>query len=286
MHDDSRTATFSSSSAWKLFTTGKGGKGLGAPALKYIKQVRQEGKLGRSIKNQVEAKQTSWGTFLESRVFKMVDTSYQHVAHQGRLVHPDHNRWTGIPDFLSGYDTVSDCKCPFNPEKFCDKMEALQDYGTFKKEFPEDFWQLVSNLVLLRANGLDINFIEAVNYMPYRSELDEIRMCAGDDKSMRWLEYTPDEGLPWLPDGGHYKNLNIHRFQVMERDVDHCNMIFPMCIDIMLGIREPDIVVSGARSKSPKEKAIITKPPVIQTVLPVKRSGSLLKALERLNEKP
>jgi hypothetical protein len=236
------------------------GTGFGAPALKYIKQTKQEMKLGRSIKNEFTAKQTSWGTFLEKRVFKkLLPTSYQYVANDGRLFHPDIPNYSGVPDFLNNTDTVCDGKCPFNMEKFCDKMEALQDYGTFKKEFPEDFWQLVSNLTLLRANGMEIDYIEAINYVPYRSELAEIRMSAEGDESMRWLEYTTDAGLPWLPDGGHYKNLNIHRFRVMQRDVDEWLERLTMAVNVLLDreavkyIAPPVPVIISEPAKKPKK---------------------------------
>lgn len=241
MHDDSRKATFSSSQAYRLMSKNKAGTGPSADALRYIKQVRHEIKLGRSIKNEFTAKQTSWGTFLEKRVFKMIDSSYQAAYNQPRLFHPDIQHYSGVPDFLKDFDTVADCKCPFNMEKFCDKQEALKDYGDFKKHFPEDFWQLVSNLELLRANGLDINFIEAINYVPYESELSDIRMSAEGDSSMKWLDYTTDAGLPWLPDGGHYKNINIHRFRVMERDVEEWKDCIKLSVDTLLGTAAPEI---------------------------------------------
>jgi len=237
----------------------KKGTGFGKVALKYIKQTRQEIKLGRSIKNEVDAKQTSWGTFLEKHVFrKKLDSSYQYAADKGRLFHPDIKHYSGIPDFLKDYDTVADCKCPFNPEKFCDKMEALEDYGDFKKHFPEDFWQLISNLVLLRANGLDINFIEAINYVPYESDLADIRLSADGDRSMRWLEYTTDAGLPWVPNDGHYKDLNIHRFRVMERDVEEWTEYgIKLAVDKLLGINQPEI----ATKKVISEKSATYKDP-------------------------
>lgn len=249
MHDDSRIATFSSSRGYHLMTSDNKGTGFGAPALKYIKQICHEIKLGRSITNEAEAKQTSWGTFLETRVFNLLDTSYQNTTKQGRLFHPEIKHYSGVPDFLSGFDTVCDCKCSFNMEKFCDKMAALEDYGTFKEEFPADFWQLVSNLVLLRANGLEINFIEAINYVPYLSELPDIRMAAEGDKSMRWLEYTMDNGLPWIPSCSYYKNINIHRFRVMERDVEEWTARIRLAVDTVTGIQSP--VISGKRTPEP-----------------------------------
>lgn len=221
MYDQTRTASFSSSSIWKLMTKDKSGKKIGAPGLKYIKQVGYEEKLGRAIQKDFESKETSWGTLVEKRAFKLLPTDYQYVANQGRLVHTQIKKWTGIPDFLKDTDTVADCKCPFSLEKFCDKMDALNSgYETFKNEFPEDFWQLVSGTALLRSNSIDIKFIEAINYMPYESEIEEIRSSAEDDSTMKWLTWTSNDGLPWLRDGGYYKNLNVHRFEVKEDDVN------------------------------------------------------------------
>jgi hypothetical protein len=180
------------------------------------------------------------------------------VAGEARLFHPEIPHYSGVPDFLKNFDTVADCKCPFNPEKFCDKMEALKDYGTFKEEFPEDFWQLISNVVLLRANDIDIKFIEAINYMPYLSELIDIRAAAEDDRSMRWLEYTTDNGLPWLPDGGHYKNINVHTFGVMERDVEEWTDIIRKSVDKLTNVQRPTII--GARKDKPTPQYIDNGP--------------------------
>lgn len=228
--------------------------GLGAPALKYIKQVGYEMNLGRSVSRDFSSVETSWGNFCERRAFKLVDTSYQDVTRQGRLFHDTIKHYSGVPDFLKGFDTVADCKCPFNMEKFCDKMKALEDYGDFKKEFPEDFWQLVSNVVLLRANGLQIDHIEAINYVPYISELPEIRLDAEGDKSMKWLEWTSDDGLPWLPDKGKLKNLNTHTFRVMERDVNEWTERITYCVDKLLGVETPEII--GTRSDVPVRKSV------------------------------
>jgi len=232
MQDDTRTATFSSSQIYRLMTNGKAAGSLGVPALKYIKQVQYEIKLGRSIQKEVEAKPLSWGNFNEPRVFRKLGSEYQYVARQGRLFHPEIKHFSGIPDFLKGYDTVSDCKCLFNMEKFCDKMEAIKTYQTFKDEFPEDFWQLVSNLILLRANGLQIDYIESISYVPFESELEEIRADAAltFDDSMKWLSWTTDAGLPWLKNGMTYQNITAARWRVDEKDVEECIERVKLCV--------------------------------------------------------
>jgi hypothetical protein len=231
MQDVTRNATFSSSQVYRLMTNGKAANSLGAPALKYIKQVRYEKIIGRSIQKEVEAKEMSWGNFNEPRVFRKLGTEYQYVGKQARLFHPDINHFSGIPDFLKGFDTVSDCKCMFSMEKFCDKMVALKDYEKFKDEFPEDFWQLVSNLVLLRANGLEINYIESITYVPFQSELEEIRADAAFDDSMKWLSWTKDAGLPWLKHGLTYQNITCFRFRVNEQDVTDLIERVKICVE-------------------------------------------------------
>lgn len=220
MYDHSRKATFSSSQAYRLMAGGK-------KAQTYIKEVRHENKLGRSIRNEFDAKQTSWGTLLEGHVFKRkLNSDYKNVASESRLFHPTIAHYSGVPDFLRSYksitaDTVADCKCPFNPGKFCDKMEALKDYERFKEEYPEDFWQLISNLFLLRSHDMEIKYIESINYVPYLRDIADIRMLSDGNKAMRWLDYHTDNMLPWIPDNcEHYKDINVVTFEAMQRDVD------------------------------------------------------------------
>jgi hypothetical protein len=196
-------------------------KDLSVPALKYIKQVRYEIGLGRGLQKEIDAKETSWGNLCEKWAFRNLPLSYQYVANQGRLFHPTLKHYSGIPDFLNGTDAVCDSKCPFSLEKFCDKIAALDaGYTTFKEEFPADFWQLISNAALLRANGVSIKFMEAINYVPYESELENIRAIGDGDDSVRWFSWTSNAGLPWLHDGGKYKNMNIHRFEIQQQDVN------------------------------------------------------------------
>src|SRR3972149_6050555 len=215
--DANRFSTYSSSSAWKLMTKDKTGKKLGAPGLKYIKQVGYEIKLGRAVGSDFDSKQTSWGDFNERRVFNLLPTSYQFIAND-RLFHPTIKHYSGVPDYLDGIDTVADLKCCFSMEKFCDKMEALKNIETFREDFPEDYWQLISNTILLRANEINIKFIEAINYVPYKSELQQFRESAEDNVKMKWLSYTEDDGLPWIRDGGNYTKLSRRSFSARERD--------------------------------------------------------------------
>ena len=211
-----RFGTFSSSNIWKLLTNNRKGDGFGAPALKYIKQVGYEIKLGRAINVDRDSRPTSWGKFVERYVFEKLDTSYLLVSDE-RIFHSTINYWSGAADLLKS-DSVCDVKCPFNLEVFCDKINALNaSIDLYKEEFPEDYWQHVSNAIL---NNKD--YAEAIIYCPYQSELQEIRDMVsnydGDQNKVAWINWSEDSDLPYIPDGGFYKNLHIIRFEVPETE--------------------------------------------------------------------
>ncbi|WP_196301468.1 hypothetical protein, partial [Streptococcus pneumoniae] len=64
----------------------------------------------------------------------------------------------------------------------------------------------------------DSQFAELIVYVPFRSDLDEIRLSAADKKEYRWIEYADDYELPWLVDGGYYQDVNIIHFEIPQSD--------------------------------------------------------------------
>lgn len=212
-----RFGTFSSSSMWKLMEKDKAGTGFGQPAKKYIKQVNYERKLGRQINAERESRPTSWGKFVEGYVFGVLPLEYQLVS-QERLIHPKYNFWTGAPD-LKKENTVCDIKCPFNLEIFIDKVESLQDIELYKKLFPEDYWQHVSNSIL---TGL--NYAEAIIFVPLKSQLIEIKDMAanysGNQNGIAWINWAEDDELPYLKDEDQFLSLNRVTFEVDANDKD------------------------------------------------------------------
>lgn len=201
-------------------TLNSSGKDFGAPALKYIKRVRYETRLKRPIDKEVNALPLTWGNLNEKRVYEMLPYKYV-FCHKKRLVHPKLNRWTGAPD-LTSEKTVSDIKCPISLEVFCDKIEALQKgLKEYKKEFPEDYWQHISNSILLNENGIDIDSLEAIIYMPYESELSDISLFASNQEGdYSKVNFAKDGELPYILDGGHYKNINHFTFEIPKEDCD------------------------------------------------------------------
>lgn len=216
-----RHGTFSSSQNWKLTTLNKKGDDFGAPALKYIKQVQLEINLGRSINKETTARSTDWGNICERQAFNLLDTDYQLIS-KHRLFHTTIKNYSGMPDLLK-LKTTGDIKSPYSLEVFCDKIQALQSIETYKEEFPEDYYQHISNVILLRDNDIPIETFEAVIYVPYKKELEQIKEESktyfGDNK-YNWLLNANENELPYLIDNGRYKNLNIFSFKVPEDDVE------------------------------------------------------------------
>jgi hypothetical protein len=217
-----RAGTFSSSNNWKLMTNDRTGKDFGAPGKTYIKQVYYEQQLGRAINPDRDSRPTTWGAFVEKRVFDILPISYKLVS-KDRVRHPA-LPWSGAPDLLKG-STVCDAKCPFNLAVFCDKIDILRrgDSELYKAEYPEDYWQHISNACLLIIDGYKVDSFEAIIYAPYQSELNAIRDLAmqyneADQYRFKWIAFTNDEELPYLIDGGNYANLNIFQFEIPTQD--------------------------------------------------------------------
>jgi hypothetical protein len=211
-----RAANFSSSNAWKLMTNDKSGKPFGSPGKSYIKQVNYERMLGRSINADRDSRPTTWGTFVERRAFDLLPLDYQLIS-STRLYHPS-LPLTGMPD-LRKENIVADAKCPFSLEVFCDKLSALSDLELYKKLFPEDYWQHISNSVLLEAHGFNINSFEAVIYVPFKSELDDIRIMVqnytGEDMyRFKWIAFANDEEMPYILEDGRFRNLNVVKHDI------------------------------------------------------------------------
>lgn len=202
-------------------TNGKEKGTIGAPGRTYIKQVYFEQLLGRAINAERDSRPTTWGTFAEKRAFELLPISYKLVNDQ-RWRHPS-LPWSGSPDLMHGLRANGDVKSPYSLQVFCEKLEALKSLDTYKAEYPEDYWQHVSNAVLLDVNGFSIDYCEPVIYCPFKSELDEIRTMAnqysGDDQyRFKWIGFALDEELPYILDGGNFTNLNIFRFEIPKDD--------------------------------------------------------------------
>jgi hypothetical protein len=235
-----RIGNFTSSEIVALTKKAKDGKSFGEPAKSYIQECNMERRLGRSITDETNAKPLTWGKMLEQRVFNLLPTDYI-LCSDKTIVHPEISYWSGSPDG-GKYDkgkTVTDIKCPVTLKSFCqlvdplyynitgiDAMNAIREgfmddsglWHNAHKDGEKYYWQLVSNAVLFGSE-----YAELIIYMPYESELDDIKLMAQQAPAEElykhyWIGMANDGELPFLKDGGYYKNINIIRFAVPAED--------------------------------------------------------------------
>lgn len=214
-----RIGRFTSSGIGALMTFAKDGKSFGKPALSYIAEKKMERRLGRSLQTDTTSKPTSWGKACELRVFELLGLEYQ-LQHKTTIEHPElAEYWAGSPDMLTE-DAVCEIKSPYTLKSFC-QFADCKSIDEIRENHPDGedyYWQCVSNAILCNKKK-----VEFIVYCPYRSELSDIRDWVnnldGDQKPYEFINYASDYELPFLIDGGYYKNLNVWKFDVPESDM-------------------------------------------------------------------
>lgn len=231
-----RIGRFTSSEIVALTKGGKSGAMFGSKAETYIQQTNWERRLKRSLDTETNAKALSWGKLLERYVHESILPLEYRVMGDESMLHPTVDNWSGSADCIKADEgrTVGDNKCPLTLTSFCQLADPLYD-GLVGKEAIEAicenhtdgdkyFWQLVSN-----AEIYDCKYAELIVFMPYKSELNAIRDLANHPNfagmEYQWIRKSDDEQLPYLLDGGFYKNLNIIRWEVERADRDYLKLI-------------------------------------------------------------
>lgn len=209
----------------------------GKAAITYLNQCNMERRLGRSLDNELDAKPTNWGKFVEPLLFSLLDGGYTYNSND-TLVHPEIEYWLGTPDGfkISDFKTVVDAKCPFTLESFCNLVNPLYDglegmaamkalmegytdekglFHAAHKDGEKFYWQLVSNACID-----DCTHAELIIYVPYESELEVIRKVAMEsgDPSAYFIANGSKKSLPYLKDDGFYRNINIISFEIPQND--------------------------------------------------------------------
>lgn len=212
----------------------------GDAAITYIHQCNMERRLQRSLDGEIDAKPTNWGKFVETLLFQLLDGEYTYNSND-TLVHPDFPFWKGTPDGfkISANKVVCDAKCPFTLESFCNlvnplyeglegmaAMRALMEGYTDKnglfhkahKDGKKFYWQIVSNACID-----DCTHGELIVYCPYESELSVIQAAAAQsgEPGAYFIANGSKKSLPYLPDDGFYKNINIISFEIPQSDKDY-----------------------------------------------------------------
>lgn len=213
-----RAGNFTSSEIGALMKEGKAKGSIGAPALTYISEKNMERRLGRTLKNDVDARACDWGNLCEGLVLEMLGIEYS-TQSKKTIKHPDFDFWFGTPDSIcyEEYNTVADVKCPFTLKSFCQlvdgwKEDGIQGIRDNHKDGDTFYWQLVSNAILTGCKEGEL-----IVFCPYQSQVSSLFQL-GMDK-YNWLNYVDMDDVPWLPeDNGYYKNLNKFRFPIPDAD--------------------------------------------------------------------
>jgi len=231
--DTSRVGNITSSEIGSLMADGTTKDSIGKPFYTYIDECNMERRLGMPLEKEISTFDMAWGKLCEKFAFDLLGITYQECS-TVTIAHPDYPFWLGTPDGIK-YDegkTVADTKCPGTRKSFCQLVDAmnvpendgererkiLDNIKKGHKDGKKFYWQLVSNAILT-----DSKYAELIVVMPYKSQLPLIReMAANWDGEDQWqfkkIYESFDETLPYLNDSGHYKNLNVFRFEVPTED--------------------------------------------------------------------
>lgn len=229
INNKARIGNFTSSEIVALTKFAKDKISFGEKALTYIKQTNMERRLGRSLDVETNAKPLTWGKLLEVKAFNLLGIEYS-LSSTETDVHPNIPYWSGSKDGIKADKgkTVIDIKCPMTLDSFCNLVDPLyndmtgMDAMNWIKDNHKDgekyYWQIVSNAIINQCQ-----FGELIVYVPYRSELDEIRQMAqmvpAEHLSKHyWIAMANEDDLPFLIDGGFYKNINVIRFEIPLED--------------------------------------------------------------------
>lgn len=218
-----RLGCFTSSEIVALTKINKDGS-FKTTALTYINKKNQERRLGRSLEKEVTAKPTSWGLALEPILFNLLGLEYAHQS-QETVRHPHFDFLAGSVDGIKHDEgkTVLDYKCPWTLESFCTLvepivlgLEGIEAINWLRKNHDkgEDYyWQLVNNSIIHNTK-----YAELIVFVPYQSQLAEIKQSVDGDGKYYFINMALENELPYLPDGGYYKNISIIRFKVPAED--------------------------------------------------------------------
>lgn len=220
----SRIGNFTSSKIVAITTNGKAKGSFGKPFYTYVEETNFERELNRALSNEMNAQALKWGKLCEKKVFELLPIEYR-LCSDETIEHRHIKCWAGSPDCTLQEEIVGDVKCPLTLKSFCtlvrplilglEGMDAINWIRENHSDGEKYYWQLISNACITGAKKCQL-----IVYMPYKSELEAIRVLARDQESNNLYSIinAMDAELPYLQDGGYYKNLNIIEFPVTEFD--------------------------------------------------------------------
>lgn len=206
-----RNGNFTSSQAYRIIA---GGKVMHT----YIDERNMEREIGRSLSIDGGSHATSWGDFMEIVVFKklvyeLMEMDYQLVSDQ-TTQSETMPFWVGSPDLEIPLKLISEVK-GYQPKNWYSFTKALMtcDPEYIKATHPQEYWQALSNGMIKKTPE-----VEMISYMPYLSDLpgimDIVDNYDGEDQwKYKFISDGTEETLPWIPDGGKFKDLTRFKFE-------------------------------------------------------------------------
>ena len=226
-----RVGNITSSEIVALTTNGKAKDTFGKPFYTYIKQCNWERNLGRSLDTNTTSRPLSWGKLMEIFYFQTMGLIHYTPLMDEPKQHPTIESWWGSPDAINNnLKCVSELKCPQTMQSFCQLVEPLMQGMTginamyiIRGEHPDGekyYWQCVSNAIITGNTNAEL-----IIFCPYKSQLDDVRQLAQDMPTDQlyqyyWIGNATDKELPYLIDGGKYKNINSIYFEIPQADID------------------------------------------------------------------
>lgn len=225
-----RIGRFTSSQIYKLMTLDRSGKGFGAPAKTYIEDKRAERCLGRSIDTGAYSRDMTWGKVMEAWAFENEMGIEYTLCSKETIVHPEYRFWSGSPDYTKN-NTAGEMKC-FQPKAFYLLSKALLSLNdgiisidVFKSNFPEIYWQVVSNSILLGVENCEI-----MAFTPTEAQLIQIREEIEETNFLERIGVEPWQGrfiteselynLAYIPKHSNWPNKVIHYFKPNKEDLE------------------------------------------------------------------
>lgn len=218
-----RVARLTSSKASLLMVQGKGEFGFGAGAITYINDKRKELEYGRGISLPIYKKEILWGKVWEVWVHWQLGGEYKLIIDQ-TTVHPKYSFWSGSEDFQVEIEggCISELKC-YQMSNHYDYVKCLEkkDTAIFKKEYADEYWQIVSNSCIHGTK-----YGEAIAFLPTESNLIEMRRLLDEtnyiEKNLKdedpfkymFISTTPLYDLAFIPSHSDFPSMVKFRFEV------------------------------------------------------------------------
>ena len=221
-----RVARLTSSKISVLLVDGKGKYGFGTGAITYLNQKLMELDLGRGITLPVNKWEMNWGKLWEVWVHWQLGSEYELIIDK-TTINPKMEWHSGSEDFQVKIEggCISELKC-YQLENHYKYSRCLQKQDTeiFKKDFPAEYWQIISNSLIHNTK-----FGEAIAFMPTEKNLIEMRQLVEEtDYIEKHIKDDPFKyrfvvdrdlwDLPFIPSHSDFPSMTKFRFEVPIND--------------------------------------------------------------------